>query len=36
MFRKIFAIVGALIAGGLGIAVLSTGTQVAHAGIQMN
>jgi len=30
MFRKIFAIVGALIAGGLGIAVLGT-TQTAHA-----
>ena len=30
MFRKIFAIVGALIAGGLGIAVLGT-TQAAHA-----
>ena len=36
MFRKIFAIVGAVIAGGLGIAILGTGTQVAHAGVQLN
>lgn len=36
MFRKIFAIVGAIIAGGLGVAILGTGTQVAHAGIQIN
>jgi hypothetical protein len=35
MFRKIFAIVGALVAGGLGIAVLSA-SQAAHAGVQMN
>lgn len=36
MFRKIFAIVGAVIAGGLGIAILETGTQIAHAGIKIN
>ena len=36
MFRKIFAIVSGIIAGGLGIAILGTGTQVAHAGISAN
>ena len=32
MRNKIFAIIGALIAGGLGIAVVSLGPQAAHAG----
>jgi hypothetical protein len=31
MFRKIFAIVGALIAGGLGISILMTGAQIVLA-----
>ena len=35
MFRKIFAVVGALIAGGLGIAILGSG-QAAHAGMALN
>jgi len=30
--RKLLAIIGALIGGGLGIALISTGTQMAHAG----
>jgi hypothetical protein len=34
--RKIFAIIGALIAGGLGITLVNMGTQAAHAGIAMN
>jgi hypothetical protein len=36
MTKKIFAIIGALIAGGLGIVVV--GTQAAHAaiGVQLN
>jgi hypothetical protein len=34
MARKLFAIIGAFIGGGLGIAVL--GTQAAHAGVLMN
>lgn len=33
--RKIFALIGALIAGGLSIAV-TTGTQAAHAALTMN
>jgi hypothetical protein len=36
MAKKIFAIIGALIAGGLGIAVVSAVPQAAHAGITMN
>jgi hypothetical protein len=35
MFRKIYAIVAAVIAGGLGIAILGTATQ-AHAGTFLN
>jgi hypothetical protein len=35
MGRKILAIIGALIAGGLGIAVAST-PQAAHAALSMN
>jgi hypothetical protein len=35
MFRKIFAIVGAIIAGGLGIAILGTAAPV-HAGMILN
>jgi hypothetical protein len=34
--KKIFAILSALIAGGLGIAVLSSVPQAAHAGVIMN
>jgi hypothetical protein len=34
--RKIVAIIGALIAGGLGIAVVSAVPQAAHAGVMMN
>jgi hypothetical protein len=34
--RKMLAIIGALIAGGLGIALISSGTQLAHAGVQLN
>jgi hypothetical protein len=33
--KKIFAIIGALIAGGLGIAV-GAAPQAAHAGVNMN
>jgi hypothetical protein len=36
MRKKIFAIIGALIAGGLGIAVVSLGPQAAHAGVGAN
>jgi hypothetical protein len=36
MSRKIFAIIGALIAGGLGIAVVSSAPQAAHAMMTMN
>jgi hypothetical protein len=36
MRKKIFAIIGALIAGGLGIAVISAVPQAAHAGVAMN
>jgi hypothetical protein len=31
MTKKIFAVIGAMIAGGLGIALVSSGTQAAHA-----
>jgi len=34
--KKILAIIGALIAGGLGIAVVSAVPQAAHAGMQFN
>jgi hypothetical protein len=34
--KKIFAIIGALIAGGLGISLTSLAPQAAHAGVQMN
>jgi hypothetical protein len=34
--RKIIAIIGALIAGGLGIALISSGTQAAHAAMSTN
>jgi hypothetical protein len=34
--RKILAVIGALITGGLGIALISTGTQAAHAALSMN
>ena len=34
--RKVFAIVGALITGGLGIVILGTGTQVVQAGFTNN
>ena len=34
--RKILALVGALIMGGIGIATVSLGTQAAHAGVIMN
>jgi hypothetical protein len=36
MFRKIFAILGRAIVGGLDIAILGTGTPIAHAEVQMN
>ena len=29
--KKLIAIIGAMIAGGLGIALISSGTQAAHA-----
>jgi hypothetical protein len=35
MHKKIFAIIGALIAGGLGVAAASV-PEAAHAGITMN
>ena len=34
--RKMFAIIGALIGGGLGIALVSMGPQAAHAGVAIN
>jgi hypothetical protein len=34
--KKMFAIVGAIIAGGFGIAVASAVPQAAHAGVMMN
>jgi hypothetical protein len=36
MSRKTFAIIGALIVGGVGIAVMSAVPQAAQAGIQFN
>jgi hypothetical protein len=36
MARKILAILWAIIGGGLGIAVLGSATQVAHAGMSVN
>jgi hypothetical protein len=36
MAKKIWAIIGALIAGGLGIGLVSLGTQAAQAGINAN
>jgi hypothetical protein len=34
--KKMLAIIGALIGGGIGIAVLGAAPQVAHAGVQLN
>ena len=34
--RKTLAIIGALIAGGLGVSLASLAPQAAHAGMQMN
>jgi hypothetical protein len=34
--RKILAVIGALIAGGLAIALVSSVLQAAHAGLTMN
>jgi hypothetical protein len=34
--RKIFAVIGALIGGGLGIAVLGSASQAVNAGVAMN
>jgi hypothetical protein len=34
--RKILAIIGALIGGGLGIALIGSGTQAAHAALSSN
>jgi hypothetical protein len=36
MRKKILAIIGALIAGGLGISVVSLAPHAAEAGVQMN
>jgi hypothetical protein len=36
MRKKILAIIGALIGGGLGIAVIGSGTHAAHAALSMN
>jgi hypothetical protein len=36
MGRKILAIISALIGGGLGIALISTATQAAHAALTQN
>jgi len=36
MARKFLAIIGAFIGGGLGIAVLGTASQAAHAAMTMN
>jgi hypothetical protein len=36
MRKKILAILGALIGGGLGIVAVSLGPQAAHAGVTMN
>jgi hypothetical protein len=34
--KKLLAIIGAMIASGLGISLISTGTQVAHEAFTMN
>jgi len=34
--KKMLAIIGALIAGGLGISLVSLAPQAAHAGVQFN
>ena len=34
--KKLLAIIGALIAGGIGIAVMSAAPQAAQAGVQLN
>ena len=34
--RKVLAIIGALIGGGLGIALINSGTQAAHAAMTAN
>jgi hypothetical protein len=34
--KKLIAIIGAMIAGGLGIALISSGTQAAHAALTTN
>jgi hypothetical protein len=34
--RKALAIIGALIAGGLGVSLASFAPQAAHAGVQLN
>jgi hypothetical protein len=36
MTKKILAIIGAMIAGGLGISLISSGTQAAHAAMTTN
>ena len=36
MTKKIFAIIGAMIAGGLGISLASLAPQAAHAGAMLN
>jgi len=36
MHKKFFAIIGALIAGGIGIAAVSLAPQAAHAGVNAN
>jgi hypothetical protein len=36
MAKKIWAIIGAIITGGLGIAIVSMAPQAAHAGIMLN
>jgi hypothetical protein len=34
--KKLLAIIGAIIGGGLGIALISSGTQAAHAAMSTN
>jgi hypothetical protein len=36
MTKKIIAIIGALIAGGIGVAMVSAAPQAAHAGVLVN
>jgi hypothetical protein len=36
MAKKLLALMGGLVAGGLGAVVVATGTQTVHAGVALN